>query len=62
MAQVIRNRKGQKVGEVRQIGTRQVVRDSKGKKLGDYDGRNTRDSKGRKVGQGNLLTSLLDED
>ena len=59
MGQVLKDRTGRKLGEIRSEGTREVICDRMGRKLGYYDGKYTYDRMGRKVGQGNLLTSLL---
>ena len=49
------------IKEVRDRGDKQVLFDGSGRLLGEYDpGSNTtRDSHGRRVGTGNLLTTLL---
>ena len=59
MGQVLKDRMGRKLGEIRSEGNREVLCDRMGRKLGYYDGKYTYDRMGRKVGQGNLLTSLL---
>jgi len=59
MKQVLKDRMGRKLGEIRSEGTHEVIFDRMGRKLGYYDGKYTYDRMGRKVGQGNLLTSLL---
>ncbi len=59
--QVLKDSKGNKIGEIRDWNGKLAIYDSKGNRLGDYDPKTnvTKDLKGNKVGQGNLLTSLL---
>ena len=57
--QVLKDRVGRKIGEIRTNGSRQEIYDKVGRKLGYFDGRYTYDKVGRKVGEGNLLTILL---
>ncbi len=59
MKQVLKDRAGRKLGEIRDEGNRQVIYDKSGRKLGYFDGKNTFDRAGRKIGQGNLLTTLI---
>ena len=62
MGQILRDRNGRKIGEIREIrGGKLEIRDNNGRKLGTYDPREdkTRDSNGRSIGYGNLLTTLL---
>ena len=59
MNQVLRDKRGIKIGEIQDQGSRQIIRDARGIKLGEYDGRVTRDARGIKIGEGNLLTTLL---
>ena len=59
MNQVLRDKRGNKLGEIQDQGTKQIIRDARGNKLGEFDGKVTRDARGRKVGEGNLLTTLL---
>jgi hypothetical protein len=61
-AQVLKDKRGNKLGEIREApGGRLAIYDTKGNKLGEYDPKSnvTKDTRGNKVGQGNLLTSLL---
>ena len=51
---------GRKIAEIRDETNLTVMRDAHGGRLGTFDGKVTRDAKGRKVGDGNLLTSMLD--
>lgn len=60
-AQVLKDRVGRKIGEIRTNGSRQEIYDKVGRKLGYFDGRYTYDKVGRKVGEGNLLTTLLND-
>ena len=57
--QVLKDRVGRKIGEIRTNGNRQEIYDEVGRKLGYFDGRYTYDKVGRKIGEGNLLTTLL---
>lgn len=59
MNQILKDRYGIKIGEIRNEGTKQVIYDKYGIRLGYYDGRYTFDKYGIKVGEGNLLTMLL---
>lgn len=59
MNQILRDRLGRKIGEIQDQGSKQIIRDHLGKKLGEFDGKITKDALGRKVGEGNLLTTLL---
>ena len=59
MKQVLKDRAGHRLGEIRDEGNRQVIYDRTGHKLGYFDGKNTFDRTGHKIGQGNLLTTLL---
>ena len=59
--QVLKDRVGSKIGEIRTNGSRQEIYDKVGRKLGYFDGRYTYDKVGRKVGEGNLLTTLLND-
>jgi hypothetical protein len=59
--QTLRDRHGNKIGDIRELGGKQVIFDMHGNKLGEYDPKLniTKDNHGNKVGQGNLLSSLL---
>lgn len=59
MNQVLKDRYGVKLGEIRDEGTRQTIYDKYGTRLGYYDGRYTYDKYGRKIGEGNLLATFL---
>lgn len=59
MEQILRDNAGRKIGEIRDYGGRSELYDAHGRRLGIYDGTNTFDSYGRKIGNGNLLATLL---
>ena len=59
MNQVSKDASGRKISEIIDQGTRQIIKDASGRKLGEYDGKYTRDASYRKIGEGNLLASLL---
>lgn len=61
MGQVLRDKQGRKIGEIKDVSGKQIIYDAQGRKLGSFDPKTntTHDSQGRKVGTGNLLTSLL---
>ena len=59
MNQVLRDRLGNRIGEIKEEGSRLVIRDRIGNLLGYFDGKYTRDRIGNIVGIGNLLTTLL---
>lgn len=59
--QVLKDRGGRKIGEIRTNGSRQEIYDKGGRRLGYFDGKYTYDRGGRKVGEGNLLTTLLND-
>ena len=59
MIQILKDATGRKIGEIRSFGTRQELFNDKGQKLGWFDGVNTFDVRGRRIGSGNLLTTLL---
>ena len=59
--QILRDKVGSKIGEIREQGGKQVIYDKLGSKKGEYDPKTnvTKDKLGKKVGTGNLLTTLL---
>jgi YD repeat-containing protein len=63
MNNLLRDRRGNLVGQLRTSGTRHELRDGRGNLKGHYDERTgeTRDARGNLVGQGDLLSSLLDD-
>ena len=59
MRQELKDRSGHRIGEIRDEGSKQVIFDRNGHRLGYYDGRYTYDRLGHRIGEGNLLTTLL---
>lgn len=59
MGQILRDRLGNKIGEIKDEGNKQFIFDKLGNRLGYFDGKYTYDRLGNKIGQGNLLTTLL---
>lgn len=61
MSQILRDRSGKTIAEIRQQGSLLVIFDAHGRTLGWYhEGRNiTYDAGGSTVGTGNLLTMLI---
>jgi hypothetical protein len=59
--QVLKDRYGNKIGEIRDSGSYQTIHDKYGNKLGEYrpNQNTTHDKYGNKIGSGNLLTTLL---
>jgi hypothetical protein len=59
--QILRDKYGVVLGEIRVEGSKQTLWDRHFNRLGDYDTRTdwTRDKYGNVVGRGNLLTTLL---
>ena len=59
--EVLRDRYGEKIGEIALRGSRQTLRDKYGNLLGQYDSHTdlTSDRYGNLIGRGNLLTTLL---
>ena len=60
-SQVLRDKHGVKMGEIKEISGKLVIFDKRNVRMGEYDPKTnvTRDSHGVTVGQGNLLTTLL---
>lgn len=58
---VLKDACGRKVGEIKDQGDRQKAYDAQGRLLGTYDFKSnlTHDAHGRRVGQGNLLASMV---
>lgn len=61
MGNILKDRSGNKIGEIKNQGDRLIIVDKSGNKLGSYDPRTniTYDKSGNKYGSGNLLTSLI---
>lgn len=61
MSQVLRDKNGRKLGEIRGDQGRLLVYDKNGKRKGEYDPKTntTKDKQGKPIGEGNLLVSLL---
>lgn len=59
--EVLRDRGGSRIGTIETKGDKQIIRDRSGYKLGEFDGKYTRDKYRHKIGEGNLLTTLLDD-
>lgn len=59
--QVLKDKLGNKIGEIRDSGTIQTIYDKLGNKLGEYRTKpnTTHDKLGNKIGSGNLLTTFL---
>ena len=59
--QVLKDKLGNKIGEIRDSGTIQTIHDKLGNKLGEYRTKQntTHDKLGNKIGSGNLLTTFL---
>ena len=61
MAQVLKDKNGNRIGEIRESSGRQVIVDKNGNRCGEYDPKTdtTKDKNGNRVGTGNLLATLL---
>ncbi len=59
MKQELKDRYGHKIGEIRDEGSKQVIYDQYGHQKGYFDGKYTYDAYGHRIGEGNLLTTLL---
>ena len=60
--QVLKDKRGKKIGKIIfEKNGKQSLKDERGIKKGVYDPKNNKtvDSRGKKVGNGNLLTTLL---
>lgn len=59
--QVLKDSRGNKIGEIREASGKLVIYDARGNKRGEFDPKTntTKDARGNKVGTGNLLTTLL---
>lgn len=61
MSTKLKDNHGRVIGEIEIRGSRKIIKDAHGKVLGEFDGKVTRDSHGRRVGDGDLLTMLLNK-
>lgn len=61
MSDVLRDRHGNRIGEIRSEGGKLVIRDKNGNRLGSYDPKEnvTRDASGNRYCTGNMLTNFL---
>ncbi len=59
MDQVLKDRNGNLIGKIRSEGNKDVIYDRNNNRLGYFDGKDTFDRNCRKIGSGNLLTTLL---
>ncbi|MEO8664386.1 MAG: hypothetical protein ABI462_02725 [Ignavibacteria bacterium] len=61
LSQVLKDKYGNKIGEIKQEGNYLILKDKYGNKIGTYDSKTntTKDKNGNKVGTGNLLVTLL---
>jgi hypothetical protein len=59
--EILRDKYGNRLGEIESNGSKQTLRDTYGNRLGEYDSHNdfTRDKYTNLVGRGNLLVTLL---
>ncbi len=59
--EILRDRYGEKIGEIQMNGSKCILRDKYGNPLGSYDTHDdfTRDLYGNPIGRGNLLVTLL---
>lgn len=64
MNEILRDRYGYKIGEIRDEGTKRILLDRYGYMLGRYEAGldMTFDRYGNMVGRGDLLVTLLDQD
>ena len=57
--QVLKDKYGNRIGEIKTENNREVIYDKYGNRLGYFDGKYTYDKYGNRIGEGNLLTTLL---
>lgn len=57
--QVLKDKNGYRIGEIKTESNREVIYDKNGYRLGYFDGKYTYDKNGYRIGEGNLLTTLL---
>ncbi len=62
--EILRDKRGMRIGEIEEKSGKLIIRDAKGMRKGEYDPKSnkTRDARGMTVGEGNLLTMLLDKE
>ena len=60
MSQILKDRLGRKIGEIKESGGVLTIYDRLGRKLGYYKNGITYDRLGRKVATGNMLTNFLE--
>jgi len=63
MQSELRDKRGRLLGRIKEVSGKLELRDQRGRILGRYDPHTniTRDSTGKRIGTGNLLASLLDD-
>jgi len=59
--EVLRDGRGNRIGEIETVNGKQILRDRHGNRLGEFDPKYnvTRDHHGNRIGMGNLLVALL---
>ena len=57
--QVLKDKYGNRIGEIKTENNREVIYDKYSNRLGYFDGKYTYDKYGNRIGEGNLLTTLL---
>ena len=57
--QVLKDKNGYRIGEIKTESNREVIYDKYSNRLGYFDGKYTYDKYGNRIGEGNLLTTLL---
>ena len=60
-SQVLKDKNGNRIGEIKDNGNVQTIHDKNGNRLGEYklSTNTTHDRNGNKIGTGNLLVTLL---
>ena len=59
MEEILKDKYGRRIGRIVTLGNKKIMYDSSNRRLGEFDGRITKDALGRKIGEGNLLVTLL---
>ena len=59
MDQVLKDSSNRTIGKIRNESGKDVIYDASNRRLGYFDGRYTDDKSNRRIGEGNLLTTLL---